>query len=130
MDKHPCGNLSHTHPMEQNGPQRKGLKTLSFGWSETEGKYLICQSFMRLANRRIRPLCHLSGVRSYILPRLRRGPLPLQLHTFTYLWSYCTHSTGVVSLGVLGLVGEHMGSNPGFSIAEKKSDRRDRKRVV
>jgi hypothetical protein len=91
-----------------------GIRTLGTGVSPYNG----------LANRRIRPLCHLSGVRSYILPRLRRGPLPLQLHTFTYLWSYCTHSTGVVSLGVLGLVGEHMGSNPGFSIAEKKSDSR------
>src|SRR5437879_9637235 len=54
--------------MEQNGPQRKGLETLSFGCTETVGKYLTFQLLTRLANRRIRPLCHLSGVRRYSLP--------------------------------------------------------------
>jgi len=38
-----------------------GIRTLGTGVSPYNG----------LANRRIRPLCHLSGVRSYILPRPR-----------------------------------------------------------
>jgi hypothetical protein len=37
-----------------------GIRTLGTGVSPYNG----------LANRRIRPLCHLSGVRSYSLPRL------------------------------------------------------------
>ncbi len=37
-----------------------GIRTLGTGVSPYNG----------LANRRIRPLCHLSGVWSYILPRL------------------------------------------------------------
>jgi hypothetical protein len=45
-----------------------GIRTLGTGVSPYNG----------LANRRIRPLCHLSGVRSYSLPRDSRMALPLQ----------------------------------------------------
>src|SRR5580693_4673276 len=43
-----------------------GIRTLGTGVSPYNG----------LANRRIRPLCHLSGVRSYSLPRRGRAFLP------------------------------------------------------
>ena len=51
-----------------------GIRTLGTGISQYNG----------LANRRIRPLCHLSGVRSYSLPRVSRVALPLQSQTFTF----------------------------------------------
>src|SRR5438046_9776927 len=50
-----------------------GIRTLGTGVSPYNG----------LANRRIRPLCHLSGVRRYSLPRPRSVLLPLQLDTST-----------------------------------------------
>ena len=45
-----------------------GIRTLGTGISQYNG----------LANRRIRPLCHLSGARSNSLPRLTLVLLPLQ----------------------------------------------------
>src|SRR5437660_3389906 len=86
-----------------------GIRTLGTGVSPYNG----------LANRRIRPLCHLSGVRRYSLPRPRRVLLPLQLDT----------STSPLSIGPsrscrrLGCA-RTLGSNLGFSIAEKLLDSR------
>jgi hypothetical protein len=54
-----------------------GIRTLGTGVSPYNG----------LANRRIRPLCHLSGVRTYILPRLKLG-----LYRFSH-----THSTACLT---------------------------------
>ena len=50
-----------------------GIRTLGTGVSPYNG----------LANRRIRPLCHLSGVRKYSLPRSVEGGLSLQSQAFT-----------------------------------------------
>ncbi len=54
-------------PNQKHGGEG-GIRTLGTGISQYNG----------LANRRIRPLCHLSGVRRYSLPRVWRVALPLQ----------------------------------------------------
>jgi hypothetical protein len=90
-----------------------GIRTLGTGVSPYNG----------LANRRIRPLCHLSGAQNDSLPRLTLVLLPLQSHAFTASFALlCIQSTVVVCWAVFGPSGEQLGSKLGLSTAERNSE--------
>src|SRR5437879_13536474 len=64
-------NLAVENAKKRRSGGEGGIRTLGTGVSPYNG----------LAKRRIRPLCHLSGVRRSSLPRARTVVLPLQLDT-------------------------------------------------